>query len=155
MRGFERAERRDGTISARIEKRRKSAIADLKQWRRSHGYTHATAGLAQPAVNRAQVLADQLSERLAEAEAQITDLQERMEETRAERMELEGMIEELAEQNGELVGQVVARDAQLAVSKRNILSSHSLFDWLQGPRSGDDGRGASNFGGISFGGSGQ
>ncbi|KAG6991436.1 hypothetical protein G7Y79_00052g087760 [Physcia stellaris] len=138
VRGFARAQRRGQPISARIERRRKSAVADLKQWRRSHGYTPATAGRAQPAVNRATVLADQLGERLAEAEGQISDLQDEAEEGRAERMVLAGRVEELEEEREELMGLLMERDAQLADLIQGMMTQGSETSGVPSAASADE-----------------
>lgn len=138
VRSFERAERNGRPTSTRMDGWRKSAAADLRQWRRSHGYTQATAGRAQPADGRAQVMADQLGERLAEADARVSELEDELEDERAERLTLAGAYEDLQVENEELMALLVERSAQLAVSKRNILSFF-LTNSMQGPHPGDDG----------------
>ena len=74
VREFAKIERRDQFIFVRIEKRKKNAIVDLKQWRRNHEYISIIANRAQSTINRVTILTNQFDERLTKTKKQIIDL---------------------------------------------------------------------------------
>ena len=131
-------------------KTKKNAIVDLKQWRRNHEYIYAIANFAQSTIIYVQILTNQLNERLTKTKTQIIDLQKKMKKTRIERMKLKKMIEKLTKQNEKLLNQMMTKNAQLTINKRNISFFHFLIDWLQNFRSKNDDRKINDFERIFF-----